>query len=126
MATERLDDLISSFRTQIGLDVDHIEALKRYFEDEEHSCVIEATQQLEMQRVLLRLLEMPVEQLLEVVFMDDPALIRQALEAADLNDITLVRQVLESAERVANGDQIKFEFTVLTMRCVYYLAPFLK
>lgn len=126
MAVARLDDLICSLKTQIGLDVDHIEALKAYFKDEGHPCVIEATQQLKMQRVLLRLLEMPVEHLLEVIHMDDPELIRQALKADDLNDITLVHQVLESAEQVANGEQFKYEFTVLTMGCVYYLAPLLK
>ncbi|MXQ56001.1 hypothetical protein [Shimazuella alba] len=120
------DDLISSLEAQIALDVNNIQDLKEYFKDEEHSSVIKARQQLTMKRMLVRLLNLPVEQFIEVVHMDDPALIRQALEADDLNDITLVHQVLESAERVANGDQIEFEFTVLTVWCVYYLAPFLK
>jgi hypothetical protein len=126
MTTGLRDDLISSLEAQIALDVNNIQDLKEYFNDEEHSSVIKARQQLMMKRMLVRLLNLPVEQFIEVVHMDDPELIRQMLEADDMNDINLVRQVLESAERVANGDQIEFELTVETVRCVYYLTPFFK
>jgi hypothetical protein len=120
--TMSLDSILSSLKVQITQDLSNTRTLKKSLHDEKHCQVIKARQQGKRHFKLLRLMGLPLDQLLEAIHMDTPELC-QKLGTDDMNDITLVRQVLESAERVANGDEIEIELTSLSVRCVYYLAP---